>query len=375
MSDFMGNIRAIINTPCPDPVEDYDGHKSWWKTLHDGYEGFAMQGCNACSGYEAKNQSVMEFEGYLEHYLKDTQNWDVVKMRLARLSLYKRSYVNNRLKAFDIWNKPIEEKYRANPNHLPLEFRSNIGMSNCAAEIMCQESILGVVGKHGYRQVDVVIGVGGDPQLVQLGDYGYHHVEQVPGLEAVSLFWSRAQAPFIYKNGPFVNLWDRDGEAALELYKMFGKILLEERLGEERPGRYLGKRWLNNSGPISGNYQNSGFGPNECGVFISMIRENHMKHLIKSGEGRWYNPNYFQNEGNSLDGYWGNDGADGDGENDHEYSLQSRMESIEFYAKHSRFYTGIYDDSGFVTIVYGKLLDRDIMLDESGRRYFLDCYE
>lgn len=380
MSDFMGNIRAIINTPCPDPVEDYDGHKSWWKTLHDGYEGFAMQGCNACSGYEAKNQSIMEFEGYLEHYLKDTQNWNAVKMRLARLSLYKRSYVINRLDAFDKNHKLIHAQDRASARQYKREFLSNIGMSNCAAEIMCQESILSVTGKHSYREVDVIIGVGSDPDLLEERQERWgSYVELLSKIELPSLLVRSSQNKFIYKDGPFVNLWDRDGKAARDMYRMFGELLWKNDplsdLGLEDDRLFIGKRWGKCSGPIYGG-ENAGFGSNECGVFISMVREDHMRRLISSGDGRWYNPNYFQNEGNSLDGYWGNDRDDEDGgDPDHEYSLQSRMDSIEFYATHSRFYTGIYDDDGFVTVVDGQLLDKDIDLDNHGHRYYLDCYE
>jgi hypothetical protein len=389
-NNAIGEIRAIVGTACPDAERDYDGYKLWWKTLHDGYESFAMQAVRGSMSHEEKVESIREFSGIADEYLKQMPDWDLVRLRLARLSLYSRSYNNNRIapskEIYDNSNGystygvgAKKTTYKASMGQHRIEFLARMGISNSLMEICCHPSMLDARPSEKVRQgIDengIMIGLGGDEQMVvdvtvQYGS-GYHGRQRDEircQIDVKSILDKDAQCAYQMPLTPFVDIWDVNGKNAREMYKIFGEQYYScfEANGRLRRG----KRWLQSSNFSKDGSHNAGFGNRESMLIISVVREGWAKQIIQDGSGRWYTPDYFLNdEGSNLSNFI--DYSRNEDPN-HPYNPQNRMDGVEFFSKNCKMITAIYDDNGFVGIVDGKCLD---LQHDGDNRFYLDCGE
>jgi hypothetical protein len=374
-SNAIGEIRAIANTKCPDAREDYIGHKLWWTTLLNGYESFVMSGVNDSKDHKEKIQSIREFSGFMDHYMKDWPEWDLVKLRLARLCLYKNSYTNDRISPSDKFYGR-ETKYKASMDQYRREFLSRMGISNGIMEACCQPSMLEhrTAARHerGILDNGIIIGYGNDEEILE--EFSYEGSRMVfkrtkEQLNDASIFWGEYQKAFRLPLTPFVDIFGTYSTVAKEFYKMFGEHYWA--LNGRR-----GRRWCGTQ--MFGGHQNMGFGPDESAVMISVVREDWMFELMKRGQERWYTKDYWlSEEGSTISHHidyaemWDEPMDPND-----DHHPENRMSQIQFFAENCKMITAIYDDNGFVTIVDDACLDVDWRVSGGrGERMFLDCYE
>lgn len=371
-SNAIGEIRAIAKTKCPNAREDYIGHKLWWTTLLNGYESFVMSGVASANGHTEKIQSIREFAGFMDYYMKDWPEWDLVKLKLARLCLYKNSYTNDRIAPQDHYPRD-KVKYKASMDQYRREFLSRMGISNGLMEICCQPSMLEhrTAARHerGILDNGIIIGYGGDEELWEEKYYSGTKARYKINKEQMnedSILQYEYQRAFRLPLTPFVDIFGTYSTVAKDFYKMFG----EHYWTYNNRG---GKRWC--SANMFANGHNIGFGANESAVMISVVREDWMLELMRRGQERWYTKDYWlSEEGSTISHHI--DYVDGWTEppdlND-EYHPENRMNQIQFFAENCKMITAIYDDNGFVTIVDDACLDMDWKVE--GERMFLDCYE
>jgi hypothetical protein len=357
MNEFMGDLRSAISSKCPDAFEDYEGHVSWWRALHSGYEGFCLQGQEGCRDNEERVKSTREFEALARAYLMETfPEWEDHVGRLSRMSLYKRSYTTSRLRPpFGVGSRKAEEKQHKT------EFMSRLGISNSLAEIAeCEGVRTWKESLHNDCEASIIIGIGLDDELVYTTAYKGHRTSE--HLHEQHAAMAEHNFPLKYPtSAPFYDKWKDSDKNSLRLYRGFGDKYWDHSTG--------GKRWFLTS--MFGHCQNTGFRHNETGLFISAVREDYFRRMPSLDTGlRWITKDYFlSDEGSNVFYYieqfdhpeFGRD-------------AEEMMDDIEFFANNCKFITAIYADDGSVTLIHDKFVDIANPV-RAGHSFYLDCHE